>query len=33
MVSLHDDYVGLAGSTAQFYSVAPYGFDYCFVDE
>jgi hypothetical protein len=23
--SLHDDYVGLAGVTSQFYSVAPYG--------
>jgi hypothetical protein len=22
--SLHDDYVGLAGATPQFYSVAPY---------
>ena len=22
--SLHDDYVGLAGATTQFYSVAPY---------
>jgi hypothetical protein len=31
--SLHDDYVGLAGATAQFYSVAPYLFDYRFVDE
>jgi len=28
--SLHDDYVGLAGDTPQFYSVAPYTFDYCF---
>ena len=26
--SLHDDYVGLAGTTPQFYSVAPYRFDY-----
>jgi hypothetical protein len=26
--SLHDDYVGLAGATLQFYSVAPYRFDY-----
>ena len=31
--SLHDDCVGLAGATPQFYSVAPYRFDYCFVDE
>jgi len=31
--SLHDDYVGLAGATPQFYSVAPYRFDYRFVDE
>ena len=31
--SLHDDYVGLAGATPQFYSVAPYKFDYRFVDE
>ena len=31
--SLHDDYVGLAGATPQFYSVAPYMFDYPFVDE
>ena len=31
--SLHDDYVGLAGTTPQFYSVAPYRFDYRFVDE
>ena len=31
--SLHDDYVGLAGATPQFYSVAPYRFDYLFVDE
>jgi hypothetical protein len=30
--SLHDDYVGLAGATLQFYSVAPFGFDYYFVD-
>jgi len=30
---LHDDYVGLAGATPQFYSVAPYRFDYRFVDE
>jgi hypothetical protein len=29
-VSLHDDYVGLA--TPQFYSVAPYRFDYRFVN-
>ena len=25
---LHDDYVGLAGATSQFYSVAPYRFDH-----
>ena len=31
--SLHDDYVGLGGATPQFYSVAPYRFDYRFVDE
>jgi len=31
--SLHDDYVGLAGATQQFYSVAPYRFNYRFVDE
>jgi len=31
--SLHDDYVGLAGATTQFYSVAPHRFDYRFVDE
>ena len=31
--SLHDDYVGLAGATPQFYSVAPYRFDYRSVDE
>ena len=31
--SLHDDYVGLADATPQFYSVAPYRFDYRFVDE
>jgi hypothetical protein len=30
--SLHD-YVGLAGATPQFYSMAPYRFDYRFVDE
>ena len=30
---LHDEYVGLAGATPQFYSVAPYRFDYCLVDE
>ena len=28
LVSLHDDYVGLAGATPHFYSVAPYRFDY-----
>jgi hypothetical protein len=26
--SLHDDYVGLAKATSQFYSVDPYRFDY-----
>ena len=31
--SLHDDYFGLAGATPQFYSVAPYRFDYRCVDE
>ena len=31
--SLRDDYVGLAGATPQFYSVAPYRFHYRFVDE
>ena len=31
--SLHDDCVGLAGATPRFYSVAPYWFDYRFVDE
>jgi len=31
--SLHDDYVGLAGAAPQFYSVAPYRFDYRFVDD
>jgi len=31
--SLHDDYVGLAGATPQFYSMAPYRLDYRFVDE
>jgi hypothetical protein len=31
--SLHDDYVGLAGATPQFYSLAPYRFDYRFVNE
>jgi hypothetical protein len=31
--SLHDDYVGLPGATPQFYSVAPYRFDYRFLDE
>jgi len=30
--SLHDDYVGLAGATPQFYSVATYKFDYLFVN-
>ena len=31
--SLHDDYVGPAGATPQFYSVAPYRFDCRFVEE
>jgi len=31
--SLHDGYVGLAGATPQFYSVAPYRFYYLFVDD
>jgi len=31
--SLHDDYVGIAGATPQFYSIVPYRFDYRFVDE
>ena len=31
--SLRDDYVGIAGATPQFYPVAPYTFDYRFVDE
>jgi hypothetical protein len=31
--SLHYEYVGLAGATPQFYSVAPYRFGYRFVDE
>jgi len=30
--SMHDDYVGLAGAPPQFCSVAPYQFDYRFVD-
>ena len=30
--SLRDEYVGLAGATPQFYPVAPYRFDYRFVD-
>jgi len=30
--SMRDDYVGLAGATPQFCSVAPYRFDYRFVD-
>ena len=30
--SLHVDSVGLPGATPQFYSVAPYRFDYSFVD-
>jgi hypothetical protein len=29
----HDDYVGLSGATPHFYSVAPFRFDYRFVDE
>ena len=33
LVSLHDDYVGLAGSSPQFYSVPPYMFDYRFLDK
>jgi hypothetical protein len=32
MESPHDTYVGLASATPQFYSVAPYRFDYSFVD-
>jgi hypothetical protein len=31
--SLHDFYVGIAGATPQFYSVAPYRFYYRCVDE
>jgi len=31
--SLHDDYIGLAGATPQFYSMVPYRFDYRLVDE
>ena len=31
--SVHDDYVGLAGATPHFSSVATYRFDYRFVDE
>jgi hypothetical protein len=31
--SLNVDFVGVAGATPQFYSVAPYRFDYRFVDE
>ena len=30
--SVHDDYVGLAGASPQFYSVAPYRFHYRLVD-
>jgi hypothetical protein len=30
--SVRDDYVGLAGATPQFYSVAPDRFDYRFID-
>ena len=31
--SVHDDYVGLAGATPEFYSVAPYRSDYRLVVE
>jgi hypothetical protein len=31
--SLRDDCVGLAVATPRFYSIAPYRFDYRFVDE
>ena len=31
--SPHDDHVGLAGTTPQFYSVAPCRFDYRFANE
>jgi hypothetical protein len=31
--SLRDEFVGLAGATTQFCSVAPYRFGYRFVDE
>jgi len=31
--SLHDEYIGLAGAIPQFCSVAPYRFDYLFVEE
>jgi hypothetical protein len=30
--SFHDDEVGFAGATPQFYSVAPYRFDYRFIN-
>ena len=30
---LHDDNVGLAGTTSQFYSLVPSDFDYSSVDE
>jgi hypothetical protein len=30
--SLHDDGVGFAGATSQFYSVAPDRFDYHFIN-
>jgi hypothetical protein len=30
--SLDDDYVGIAGATPQFYSIAPYRSDYRFVN-
>jgi len=30
---MHDEYVGLAGATSQFYSVAPCRFDYWFFHE
>jgi hypothetical protein len=32
-LTMFDDHVGLAGAILQFYSVAPYRFDYRFVDE
>jgi hypothetical protein len=33
LVYLHYEYAGLVGATPQFYSVAPFRFDYRFVDE